>query len=452
MDIWENASLTEKGADLQNKLINGETLKITKVKTGAGKVSAMYLRQQTEVANPVQELTIQPATIADDNIIIPVLLDNIGLTESYELWQVGFYAEDPDEGEILYCIAQAAKGKDIPTEQESPGYSIVWNFHFKNSEENPFELSITPAGLTSMRTFQEHANNVDIHVTLEEKNIFSDKYTKAEIDNKFSAFETNIDWKEAVDTYTDILEMYPKPQDGWTVNVKDTDYTYRFNGTDWVAISSNSIPNATSELNGLMTKEQAAVLNKLDNAVGSLQNLTTSEKQNLVGAVNEVKSQVTQLNSDLYPVGIVLAFANGFNPNSSLQGTWEPFAKGQTLVGVNETDTDFNYVKKAGGHKKLHAHSHGKGSLTADWISLNGIIAELASQTSGIEVAASGICSAFMSGSGDGYGTSKVGHAGSVKINASHSHNVSGSTSSSGGGNSENLQPYITVFYWVRVS
>ena len=313
MDIWENASLTEKGADLQNKLINGETLKITKVKTGAGKVSAMYLRQQTEVANPVQELTIQPATIADDNIIIPVLLDNIGLTESYELWQVGFYAEDPDEGEILYCIAQAAKGKDIPTEQESPGYSIVWNFHFKNSEENPFELSITPAGLTSMRTFQEHANNVDIHVTLEEKNIFSDKYTKAEIDNKFSAFETNIDWKEAVDTYTDILEMYPKPQDG-------------FNGTDWVAISSNSIPNATSELNGLMTKEQAAVLNKLDNAVGSLQNLTTVEKQNLVGAVNEVKSQVTQLNSDLDNIATEVKTVN----NTFGYGT---FSNGYVSIG-----------------------------------------------------------------------------------------------------------------------
>ena len=326
MDIWENASLTEKGADLQNKLINGETLKITKVKTGAGKVSAMYLRQQTEVANPVQELTIQPAIIADDNIIIPVLLDNIGLTESYELWQVGFYAEDPDEGEILYCIAQAAKGKDIPTEQESPGYSIVWNFHFKNSEENPFELSITPAGLTSMRTFQEHANNVDIHVTLEEKNIFSDKYTKAEIDNKFSAFETNIDWKEAVDTYTDILEMYPKPQDGWTVNVKDTDYTYRFNGTDWVAISSNSIPNATSELNGLMTKEQAAVLNKLDNAVGSLQNLTTVEKQNLVGAVNEVKSQVTQLNSDLDNIATEVKTVN----NTFGYGT---FSNGYVSIG-----------------------------------------------------------------------------------------------------------------------
>ena len=177
-----------------------------------------------------------------------------------------------------------------------------------------------------MRTFQEHANNVDIHVTLEEKNIFSDKYTKAEIDNKFSAFETNIDWKEAVDTYTDILEMYPKPQDGWTVNVKDTDYTYRFNGTDWVAISSNSIPNATSELNGLMTKEQAAVLNKLDNAVGSLQNLTTVEKQNLVGAVNEVKSQVTQLNSDLDNIATEVKTVN----NTFGYGT---FSNGYVSIG-----------------------------------------------------------------------------------------------------------------------
>lgn len=444
MDIWENASLTEKGADLQNKLINGETLKITKVKTGAGKVSAMYLRQQTEVANPIQELMIQPATIVDDNIIIPVLLDNIGLTKSYELWQVGFYAEDPDEGEILYCIAQAAKGKDIPTEQESPGYSIVWNFHFKNSEENPFELSITPAGLTSMRTFQEHANDVDIHVTLEEKNIFTDKYTKAEIDNKFSAFETNIDWKEAVDTYTDILEMYPKPQDGWTVNVKDTDYTYRFNGTDWVAISSNSIPNATSELNGLMTKEQAAVLNKLDNAVGSLQNLTTGEKQNLVGAVNEVKSQVTQLNSDLYPVGIVLAFSNGFNPNEFLQGTWERFANGCTLVGVDENDSSFNTVNKSGGHKELQSHNHYLSGTTSR-TNITGNFHALLQPGKD----ANGVFSRTEWGGNTG-GSNNWITGGQIYMDASHSHSYSGNTTTSGNGNGGNLQPYLTVYYWVR--
>lgn len=80
-------------------------------------------------------------------------------------------------------------------------------------------------------------------------------YTPNEIDNKFSALETNIDWKEAVDTYDDIATTYPNPEDGWTVNVKDTDYTYRYNGTEWVPISANAIPKATNSVDGLMSKE-----------------------------------------------------------------------------------------------------------------------------------------------------------------------------------------------------
>ncbi len=87
------------------------------------------------------------------------------------------------------------------------------------------------------------------------KPVWEDKYTKNEIDNKFSVLESNIDWKESVCTYEDIAVEYPDPQDGWTVNVKDTDYTYRWNGTEWVAISANSIPKATQSLDGLLAKE-----------------------------------------------------------------------------------------------------------------------------------------------------------------------------------------------------
>lgn len=80
-------------------------------------------------------------------------------------------------------------------------------------------------------------------------------YTKNEIDNKFSTLETNIDWKESVETFDDISVAYPNPQDGWTVNTKDTDYTYRYNGTGWVAISVNAIPKATDSVDGLLSKE-----------------------------------------------------------------------------------------------------------------------------------------------------------------------------------------------------
>ena len=85
------------------------------------------------------------------------------------------------------------------------------------------------------------------------KNNWNDKYTKNEIDNKFSALENNIDWKESVATFADIAKTYPTPQDGWTVNVKDTDYTYRYSGSKWVIISANAIPNATQSVDGLLT-------------------------------------------------------------------------------------------------------------------------------------------------------------------------------------------------------
>lgn len=222
--------------------------------------------------------------------------------------------------------------------------------------------------------FNENTEKIDGELK-KHADYIADRYNKTEIDNKFSMHEMNVDWKESVDTFDDIVVAYPAPESGWTVNVKDTNYTYRYDGTDWIAISSNAIPKATQAVDGLMSKEQAAVLNKLDQAVGSLQNLTTSEKQSLVGAVNEVKSEVIQLNEDLnsalYPVGIVVAFVNGFNPNESLQGEWERIAKGRTLVGVNEADPDFNTAEQSGGLKdvtlsinQIPAHSHQESDLS----------------------------------------------------------------------------------------
>ncbi len=84
---------------------------------------------------------------------------------------------------------------------------------------------------------------------------WDDKYTRNEVDNKFSALETTIDWKEAVATFADLATTYPQPDDGWTVNVKDTDYTYRWSGTAWIAISANAIPKATQSVDGLLSKE-----------------------------------------------------------------------------------------------------------------------------------------------------------------------------------------------------
>lgn len=128
-------------------------------------------------------------------------------------------------------------------------------------------------------------------------------YTKSEVDNLLSTIETNIDWKEAVDTYSDIATTYPNPQDGWTVNVKDTDYTYRFNGSNWVAISANAIPEATTSVNGLMTTDQVTKLNGI--AIGAEVNVQSDWN------VTDSSSDAFIKNKPNIPQGTVKSVATG---------------------------------------------------------------------------------------------------------------------------------------------
>lgn len=71
---------------------------------------------------------------------------------------------------------------------------------------------------TSVSKLESDLSSLSKTVT-NNKTSWGDKYTKNEIDNKFSTLETNIDWKESVATYSDIAKTYPNPADGWTVNI-----------------------------------------------------------------------------------------------------------------------------------------------------------------------------------------------------------------------------------------
>ncbi len=110
------------------------------------------------------------------------------------------------------------------------------------------------------------------------KPIWDDKYTRNEVDNKFATLENDIDWKETVNTYADIAVAYPNPQDGWTVNVKNTDYTYRYSGTEWVVISANAIPKATQSVDGLLSKEDKTLYDDANSKKHTHGNKTTIDK------------------------------------------------------------------------------------------------------------------------------------------------------------------------------
>ncbi|MCI8610009.1 MAG: hypothetical protein HFE73_10230 [Firmicutes bacterium] len=150
MAIWSNTIKTEKGLMLDQKLLTlSLPLKLKGAKSGGGWVNPTQLFKQTAVTEPKQDLELKPAFLSDETTAtIPVSLSNAGLTQSYNLYQVGIYAEDPEEGDILYIIAQTdlENGERVPAQTDTAGYSIDWNFAVKTSAASAIQVVINEAG------------------------------------------------------------------------------------------------------------------------------------------------------------------------------------------------------------------------------------------------------------------------------------------------------------------
>lgn len=245
----------------------------------------------------------------------------------------------------------------------------------KNTEDikkNVTNISNNTQKITSLETAvsleKTRAESVEnqLKTDLENgKKVWDDKYTKSEVDNKFSTLETNIDWKEAVSTFDDIATTYPTPDDGWTVNVKDTDYTYRYNGTKWVAISANAIPKATDKVDGLMTKEYAKKLDGLTKYTPDGTTITADEDGTLHGADTIQVDGITITRDDATKV---IALAKTLQDKIALVDN----KIDKTNVANNLTTTEADFVLDARQGKALQDQlTTLNGSLNNDISALN---------------------------------------------------------------------------------
>ena len=141
---------------------------------------------------------------------------------------------------------------------------------------------------------------------------------------------------------------------------------------------------------------------------------------------NEVKVATID---DIYPVGSIFITTSTANPSTYFGGKWEKFAKGRTLVGLDEYDYNFGEIGRTGGEKthkltidEMPSHNH-----TFDrqqWYEVDPV---------------------------------SKSHSGSIyswktTIGGSTSAAYRGDTWSAGGGiPHNNMQPYIVVNMWIRM-
>lgn len=154
-----------------------------------------------------------------------------------------------------------------------------------------------------------------------------------------------------------------------------------------------------------------------------------------------------------HPVGSLEINTSGINPSEYLGGGWESFGSGRTLVGVDSSDSDFDTAEETGGEKthtlttnEIPAHTHGSKSLVGTWANWGEGSGLVSSTANGYKV--TGIVSAVGDNNQYGWGTStgRDSDNTSLKIDATHEHNSVG-----GGQAHNNLQPYITVYFWKRI-
>ena len=111
MALFNIGVLTRKGQAL---IAKSETrhvgVNLTRIQTGAGvhtDTSVSTLENLTELITPKQYFPISQAKQVEGNdsvVMITINIHNRGLTELYMLNEMAVWAEDPDEGEILYSI------------------------------------------------------------------------------------------------------------------------------------------------------------------------------------------------------------------------------------------------------------------------------------------------------------------------------------------------------------
>ena len=159
MNIWENAVITNKGLAMLSKLLEGNTLDITRAVTGSGYVMPGNLQSQESVTDIKQTLAFTDVKYPEvHKCALTCRLTNEEVTTGYTAMQVGIYANDPDEGEILFFLAQsvADKGTTVPAYTEMVAYTAEWTFYFQFGLADGVTVVVDPAKAVSVAQMQAY--------------------------------------------------------------------------------------------------------------------------------------------------------------------------------------------------------------------------------------------------------------------------------------------------------
>lgn len=153
MPNWNGLVLTKKGQLLQAKVGTGVVLALTKMKLGSGVLpKGTSLEDLTDLVTPEQNVGIASKEVLTDQKMckISATITNVGLSAGYYVRELGVFADDPDDGEILYAVTYDSAPDYLPPEGGSTAVSQEFAVYISASTASNVKVSIDPGALATM--------------------------------------------------------------------------------------------------------------------------------------------------------------------------------------------------------------------------------------------------------------------------------------------------------------
>lgn len=116
MGAFGGLIMTNKGQALQAKAQAGIALVFTRIGCGDGDLGGQSIKDLNALISEKMSLEIiKLKTMQSDKAVVGAILSNQELVSGFYFREIGVFATDPDEGEILYCYGNAgANAEYIP--------------------------------------------------------------------------------------------------------------------------------------------------------------------------------------------------------------------------------------------------------------------------------------------------------------------------------------------------
>lgn len=153
MPNWNGLVLTKKGQLLQAKVGTGVVLALTKMKLGSGVLpNGTSLEDLTDLVTPEQDVGIAAKEVLTEQKMckISATISNAGLSAGYYVRELGVFANDPDDGEILYAVTSDSAPDYLPPEGGSTAVSQEFAVYIAASNASDVNVSIDPEALATI--------------------------------------------------------------------------------------------------------------------------------------------------------------------------------------------------------------------------------------------------------------------------------------------------------------